>query len=129
LFGFAKKEWNGMECGGTHSIQYNPLSQIFIPPNLGYIQWNGIHKYYNDNYAPAFSISSTVVPPFFVFFSSYVHYVFFLLAFPILHTTFPFCFPHAYLLPQRNRLANYYATIVNYIGTIVMHCTFIFNSN
>ena len=63
---FCKK---GMECDGTHSIQYHPLSQIFISLNLGYIQWNGIHKYYNDNYAPAFSISSTIVPPFFVFFS------------------------------------------------------------
>jgi len=38
------QERNGMECDGTHSIQYHPFSQIFIPPNLGCIQWNGIHK-------------------------------------------------------------------------------------
>jgi hypothetical protein len=35
LFGFVNKEWNGMECDGTHSIQYHPFNQIFIPPNLG----------------------------------------------------------------------------------------------
>jgi hypothetical protein len=35
LFGFAKKGWNGMECDGTHSIQYHSFMQFFIPPNLG----------------------------------------------------------------------------------------------
>lgn len=44
LFDFVKKEWNGMECDGTHSIQYHSFSQFFIPPNLGCIQWNGTHK-------------------------------------------------------------------------------------
>jgi len=63
-------------------------------------------------------------------FSSFVHRVFFLLVSPILHTkSFPFCFPQVYLLPQRNWLANYYATKVNYVGTIVMPCTIIFSSN
>jgi hypothetical protein len=40
LFGFAKNEWNGMEHNGTHSIQYHPFLQFFIPPNLGCMQWN-----------------------------------------------------------------------------------------
>jgi hypothetical protein len=32
---FCKKVMNGMECDGTHSIQYHSLSHFFIPPNLG----------------------------------------------------------------------------------------------
>jgi len=43
LFGFVKKEWNGMECDGIHSIQYDSFNQFSIPPNLGCIQWNGTH--------------------------------------------------------------------------------------
>jgi len=43
LFGFVKKEWNGMGCDGTHSIKYHSFTQFFIPPNLGCIQWNRTH--------------------------------------------------------------------------------------
>jgi hypothetical protein len=37
LFGFAKTKWNGMVF---HLIPSNP--PLFIPPNLGCIQWNEI---------------------------------------------------------------------------------------
>lgn len=42
LFGFAKSEWSGMEYNGTHSIQYHPNLQFFIPSKLGCIQWNRV---------------------------------------------------------------------------------------
>ena len=35
LFGFVKKEWNGMECDGTHSIRYHSFIQFSIPPIWG----------------------------------------------------------------------------------------------
>jgi len=41
LFGFVKKEWNGMECDGTHSSDTTHLSNFPFPQFGVYpIEWN-----------------------------------------------------------------------------------------
>lgn len=41
LFGYDKKEWNGMEENGMHSTLFPHLASLFFPSNLGGMGWNG----------------------------------------------------------------------------------------
>jgi hypothetical protein len=50
LFGFIKKERNGMELDGIDSILFHHLLLFCFPSNLEGMEWNGSLFQYNNNY-------------------------------------------------------------------------------